>query len=45
MEYPLLRSLLNKNFYDDIRGNACPVDLFTKDLRKVKSLIDQSMES
>lgn len=45
MELSLLRSLLNKDFYDETRGNKCPDRLFTKDLRKIKQVIDNAMES
>lgn len=45
MEHALLKSLTNKSFYDDTRGNKCPEKLFTKDLRKIKSTIDQAMET
>ena len=45
MEHALLRSLLSKQFYDDTRGNKCPDKLFTKDLRKIKTTIDQAMDN
>jgi hypothetical protein len=45
MEHALLKSLTNKAFYDDTRGNKCPEKLFTKDLRKIKVTIDQAMET
>ena len=45
MEHALLKSLTNKSFYDDTRGNRCPEKLFTKDLRKIKATIDQAMET
>jgi hypothetical protein len=45
MEHALLKSLTNKSFYDDTRGNKCPEKLFTKDLRKIKVTIDQAMET
>lgn len=45
MEHALLRSLLDKSFYDNTRGNKCPDKLFSKDLRKIKSIIDYAMDS
>ena len=45
MEHALLKSLLNKDFYDETRGNRCPEKLFTKDLQKVKRVIDQAMDN
>lgn len=45
MELALLRSLMNKDFYDETRGNKCPDRLFSKDLRKIKAVIDASMEN
>ena len=44
MELTLIRSLMNKDFYDETRGNRCPEKLFTKDTRKIKSVIDSAME-
>lgn len=44
MELTLIRSLMNKDFYDETRGNRCPEKLFTKDTRKIKSIIDSAME-
>tara|TARA_R100001443_G_scaffold20635_2_gene32801 strand:- start:24456 stop:25679 length:1224 start_codon:yes stop_codon:yes gene_type:complete len=43
MELALLRSLMNKKFYDDHRGARCPNRLFSKDAQKVKSVIDKAM--
>jgi hypothetical protein len=45
MELALLRSLMNKDFYDETRGNRCPDRLFSKDLRKIKAVIDTAMEN
>lgn len=45
MEHALLRSLLDKEFYDETRGNRCPDKLFTKDLRKIKNTIDLAMDN
>ena len=40
MEQALIRSLMNKDFYDDHRGIRCPDKLFTKDMRKIKNSVD-----
>ncbi len=44
MELTLIRSLMDKDFYDETRGNRCPDKLFSKDTRKIKSIIDTAME-
>lgn len=44
MELTLIRSLMDKDFYDETRGNRCPEKLFTKDIRKIKSTIDTAMD-
>ena len=44
MELALVRSLMNKEFYDDHRGAKCPNRLFSKDVRKIKEVIDVTME-
>ncbi len=44
MELTLIRSLMDKGFYDETRGNSCPEKLFTKDIRKIKSTIDTAMD-
>jgi hypothetical protein len=44
MELTLIRSLMDKGFYDETRGNSCPEKLFTKDVRKIKSTIDTAMD-
>ena len=45
MEHALIKSLLSKDFYDETRGHRCPDKLFTKDLQKVKRIVDQAMEN
>jgi hypothetical protein len=45
MEHALIKSLLHKDFYDETRGNRCPEKIFSKDLRKVKSIIDKAMDN
>ena len=40
MELSLIRSLMDKPFYDDHKGARCPDRLFSKDVRKIKQAID-----
>jgi len=44
MELSLIRSLMDKSFYDDHRGARCPDRLFSKDVRKIKQAIDNAMD-
>ena len=44
MELALVRSLMDKNFYDDHRGARCPNRLFSKDVRKVKEMLDLAID-
>jgi hypothetical protein len=44
MELALLRSLMDKEFYDEHRGARCPDRLFSKDARKIKQSIDLAMD-
>ena len=44
MELTLIRSLMDKEFYDDHRGSRCPTRLFSKDVRKIKEDIDTEMD-
>jgi len=44
MELALIRSLMDKTFYDDHRGAKCPDRLFSKDVRKIKQAINRAME-
>ena len=43
MELSLIRSLMDRAFYDDHRGAKCPDKLFSKDVRKIKEAIDSAM--
>jgi hypothetical protein len=45
LEHALIKSLLTKDFYDETRGHRCPDKLFTRDLQKVKRVVDQAMEN
>ena len=44
MELSIIRSLMDKTFYDDHRGSKCPQRLFSKDARKIKEAIDTAMD-
>ena len=44
MELSLIRSLMDKGFYDDHRGSKCPDRLFSSDVRKIKKAIDTAMD-
>ena len=44
MELSLVRSLMNREFYDEHRGAKCPDRLFTKDVRKIKQAVDLAMD-
>ena len=43
MELSLLKTLMNKEFYEDHKGAKCPDRLFSKDLRIIKKIIDKAM--
>jgi len=45
MELALLKTLLNKEFYDQHKGIRCPDKIFTKDVRKIKQALDTAMEA
>ena len=44
MELAILRSLMDKEFYDNHRGAKCPDRLFGTDNRKIKKAIDNAMD-
>ena len=44
MELSLVRSLMNKDFYDNNRGARCPDKLFSADVRKIKKAVDTAMD-
>jgi len=44
MELSLIRSLMDKPFYDDHKGARCPDRLFSKAVRKIKQAIDSAMD-
>jgi len=43
MELAIIKSLLNKEFYSAHKGAKCPHALFTKEVGKIKTLIDEAM--
>lgn len=44
-EIALMRTLMQKEFYDTHKGIRCPDELFTKDVRKIKQTLDYAMET
>ena len=44
MELSLVRSLMDRQFYEEHRGARCPDRLFTKDVRKIKQAVDLAMD-
>jgi hypothetical protein len=44
MELSLIRSLMDREFYEEHRGSRCPDRLFSKDVRKIKQAIDMAMD-
>ena len=44
MELSLIRSLMDREFYEEHRGSRCPDRLFSKDVRKIKQAIDTAMD-
>tara|TARA_R100001440_G_scaffold61281_1_gene81181 strand:- start:5883 stop:7106 length:1224 start_codon:yes stop_codon:yes gene_type:complete len=44
MENVLLRTLMNKDFYDNHKGDRCPEALFSADGKKIKRTIDCMVE-
>ena len=43
IELALIRSLMQKDFYDDHKGSKCPDKLFSKDVRRIKQTHDVTM--
>ena len=43
-ELALIKTLLDKDFYDQHKGIRCPDKIFSKDVRKIKRTIDYAME-
>ena len=44
MELSLIRSLMDREFYEGHRGSRCPDRLFSTDVRKIKQSIDAAMD-
>ena len=44
MELALIRTLLDKDFYEDHKGIRTPDKLFTKEVRKIKNTLDYAMQ-
>lgn len=45
MELALIKTLLNRDFYEQHKGIRCPDKIFTKDVRKIKQALDVAMEA
>ena len=45
MELALIKTLLDRDFYDQHKGIRCPDEIFTKDVRKIKQALDKGMVS
>jgi KaiC/GvpD/RAD55 family RecA-like ATPase len=45
MELALLKTLLNREFYEQHKGIKCPDKIFSKDVRKIKQALDGAMEA
>ena len=43
IELALVRSLMQREFYDNHKGSRCPDKLFSKDVRKIKQTLDEVM--
>ena len=44
-ELALIKTLLNRDFYNQHKGIRCPDSIFTKDVRKIKQALDAAMEA
>ena len=44
MEIALIRTLLDRDFYEDHKGIRTPDKLFTAELRKIKNTLDYAMQ-
>jgi KaiC/GvpD/RAD55 family RecA-like ATPase len=45
MEISLIKTLLDRDFYEQHKGIRCPDKIFTKDMRKIKQTLDVAMEN
>ena len=44
MELALIRTLMDKDFYENHKGIRTPDKLFTKEVRKIKNTLDYAMQ-
>ena len=45
MELALIKTLLDREFYNNHKGIRCPDKIFSKDVRKIKQALDTAMET
>lgn len=45
MELALVKTLLNREFYENHKGIRCPDKIFTKDVQRIKQALDKAMHS
>ena len=45
IELALIRTMLDKEFYDNHKGIRCPDKIFSKDARKIKQTLDYAMST
>ena len=45
IELALIKTLLNRDFYEQHKGIRCPDKIFTKDVRKIKQALDVAMRT
>ena len=45
MELALIKTLLDREFYNQHKGIRCPDKIFSKDVRKIKQALDAAMET
>ena len=45
MELALIRTLLDRDFYEQHKGIRCPDKIFSKDVRKIKQSLDSAMQT
>ena len=45
MELALIKTLLDREFYNQHKGIRCPDKIFSKDVRKIKQALDTAMET
>ena len=43
MELALVKTLLDREFYNQHKGIRCPDKIFSKDVRKIKNTLDETM--